>query len=289
VAFVTADGVRHAEGVPVRLSPLVAWGDGIRIAPYLRVLERQGVTAVAVVDSRAARVYALHDGELHDRGALHAHAASGPVSHMGDAPAPGFHAGTRGTTGTDAAERARLVGRARMLDELAERLVEVAGPHGWIVVGGIPEVAAAAVERLPDAARGRARALAGLDVHATPAQVAGRAAEETTRLRREAAMADVEMLVARHAGGGTAAIRRDGVLEALRERAVDRLDLSERLLDDDAPLAERIVREAFDQDAQVSCVDGPAAARLDAEAQGLVAQLRFVPTRGQPPVAAPPS
>lgn len=289
VGLVTPDGVRHAAALPVPVPTLVAWGDGMRIAPYLRALAPSGPVTVAVADSRKVRIYSLRDGVLEAHGTLHARAHVGPVTHMGGPPRPGFHTGTRGAAGTDAADRALLAGRERMLRELAERLVDVAGPEGWILVGGIPEVATAALGCLPHGLRGRTRQVDGLDVHATPAEIAARAGAAVSELRQEDSMAAVGEALDRYGAGGAAAIQREGVLEALRQGAVDRLYLSERFLHDDPITAEQAVRAAFDQDADVTFVDAPAAGRLDSEARGVAARLRFAPTRGQAPLTASPS
>lgn len=288
VGFVTADGVRHAEALPAPVPLLAAWSDGIRVAPYLRALEQHVPAAVAVTDARKARLFLLQDGRLEARGTVRAHAHVGPVMHMGEQPRVGFHPGTRGTAGADLAAQARRMGRERMLRELGERLLEVAGPDGWIVVGGIPAVASAALACLPDRERGRARAAIGLDVHATEAEIGARAGAVVAELRQEAAAVAVDEVLDRYGAGGTAAVRPQGVLEALRAHAVDRLYLSERLLRDEPLMAELAVHAAFDQDANVRYVDGRAAERLDGEAKGMAARLRFVPVREQSPLAAPP-
>jgi hypothetical protein len=286
VAFATPDGVRHAEVLRVPMPVLVAWGDGIRVAPYVRALARQGAAAVGIVDSRTARVYAYRDGVLEGHGTLHAETHLGPVLHMGDHPRPGFHPGTRGVTGTDAAERARRTGRLRLLRALAERLVPLAAPDGWVLVGGIPTVASAALARLPDDVRVRARAIAGLDVHATAAQIAAHVESAVAALQREADAAAVAEILDRYAAGGTGSVGRQGTQESLREGAVDRLYFSERFLHDEPLAAEAAVQAAFDEDAAVACVGGAAAERLDAEAGGIAARLRFVPAREQPPLTA---
>lgn len=286
VAFATEDGVCHAEALPASVPTVVAWGDGVRMAPYLRVARWHRPAVVAIVDARSARVFTYRDRALAARRSMHAHAHAGPVTHMGSAPAPGFHPGTRGETGTDEAERARRIGRERMLGELAERLVSLAGADGWILVGGIPEVAAAALAQLSDEVRARARRLDGLDVHATFAEIAARAADAMTEMQRAADSAAVDDVLARYGAGGTAAVGREAIAEALREGALDRLYLTARFLDEAPRAVEEIVRAAYEQDAQVSCVGGAAAERLDADAGGIAARLRFQLAREQPRVLA---
>lgn len=57
VAFVTAEGVEHAELSPVSLPTHVSWSNGPRLAPYVRAFGAQRKTAVAAMDSQTARLF----------------------------------------------------------------------------------------------------------------------------------------------------------------------------------------------------------------------------------------
>ncbi|HUF27033.1 MAG TPA: hypothetical protein VMM18_08660 [Gemmatimonadaceae bacterium] len=64
VGFITGDGVAHAGTVPVRVSPIVTWEAGPRIAPYLGVLEQMQPLIVVMIDSRTARLYVVRPGDI---------------------------------------------------------------------------------------------------------------------------------------------------------------------------------------------------------------------------------
>lgn len=263
-------------------APLVAWEDGMRAAPCVAALSAQRHAIVAVVDSRLARVHRWANDRLETLETLRAHVHVGPTDHMGYPPRGGFHTGTRGAAGADAADREQQRGTETMLHELADRLELLAGPRGLMLVGGIPEVAAAAMAALPERLRPRAR-IVMLDVHATDAQVGAAARRAAAEAREEKELEAVAMLVDLQAAGGRVVIGVPPVREALREHAVQSLWLSPTLVRD-APLdAEAVVRAAFDHMLEPEVVTGEAARRLD-EAGGAGALLRFVPARQQLPL-----
>lgn len=122
VGFVTTEGVRHAEAVPLTLPTRVDWGEGIQLAPYVRLFKQTVPAVLAVVDARLARIYRYRGDRLVKLDTLRAHKHVEAPQHMGETPRTGFHGGTRGATGADEADHARLAGRDTMLRELAERL-----------------------------------------------------------------------------------------------------------------------------------------------------------------------
>ena len=66
VAFVTADGVRHTERLSVTTPTVVAWEEGIRIAPYVRALTEAKVVIVLLGDARKAAIYRLLEGRIEE-------------------------------------------------------------------------------------------------------------------------------------------------------------------------------------------------------------------------------
>ena len=282
-AFATAEGMHHAATVPVALSPLVAWETGVRIAPYIRALARARPVAVALVDDRTARVYAYHDGAVERRGTLRAHVPFERPSHMGGSR-QGFGPNTRGRTGTDAAERELATGTSRMLGELAERLAAGAGTNGWIVVGGMPEPAHAAVAALAPHVAARARIARGLTMRSTESEIARAAAGCVAELDEAHALAAVEELLERAGAGGNGTTRVAETLHALAGGAVQELLFTPGFLAAHPEIAEAAVESALEQRAEVGEVSGPAAARLDDVAEGIGARLRFpshlAPERG---------
>jgi hypothetical protein len=284
VGFVTPDGVQHAEEVPLALPTRVDWGEGIQLAPYIRVLKQSVPAVVAVVDAREARVYRYGGDRLRKLATLHSHKHVEAPEHMGATPRLGFHPGTRGASGADEADRARLAGRAQMLRELTERMLLESRPGGWMLIGGIPEVVDAAFNALPESERSRARRIAHLDVHSSEAQIASAAERGATDGSRERDAAFVDEILALSGADGKGLAGWEGTLEALRQRAVNRLCFTDRFLREHAVEVERAVALALDQDAEVEHVSGAGAERLDSEGAGIGVRLRFLPSREQPPV-----
>jgi hypothetical protein len=285
VAFVTAEGVRSAAPVPAPVASLVAWEVGARIAPYVRALKQERPVWVAVVDTRQARLYRYRAGALDALDTLRAHASVGPFDHMGDAPREHFHPGTRGTTGTDAAGRERRAATDRMVVELADRLDALSGGDGWIVLGGTPAAAGAALRALPAPAAARARVLPGLSVWSTDADIRWLAAEGASALRAERDGALVADLLERAGSRGRSAIGAPAVLHALDAGAVQELVLSYHFVERQPAEAEAAVRAAFDQRAAVEVASGRVGERLDRDGGGVAALLRFVPSTSPPPDA----
>ena len=67
VAFVTPDGVKHLEKLPISTKTLVRWEDGIRVAPYVRGLKQNRPIEVALA-LRARRGGCRHGDRRHVRG-----------------------------------------------------------------------------------------------------------------------------------------------------------------------------------------------------------------------------
>ena len=62
VGFFPEEGVVHTEALPVDVPLIVAWGDGIRVAPYIRALKQHQPAVVALVGSRRARIQRFGHG-----------------------------------------------------------------------------------------------------------------------------------------------------------------------------------------------------------------------------------
>lgn len=286
VGFFPAQGVAHTETLPVPLPTLVAWDHGIRVAPYLRALKQHQPAIVALVDARMARVYHYAFGALEEVETLRAHAHMEPREHMEYPPRQGFHTGTRGSIGADEGARELCAAIADLLRELTDRLVTLAGSRGWILIGGIPAIVSDAVSLLPITVERQVHRLGRLDVHATHAQISEAAERGATEARRERDLALVADLLERHAAGGHGIAGLASTLEALHEHAVDSLYFTGNFLKAHPHDAELLVRIAFEQNVHPEYVSGSAAERLDTAAGGVGASLRFVPLRGQPPLAA---
>ena len=277
VGFITSAGVIHAESLHVSLPTLAVWQRGMRIGPYFLGLPARGTALVIVVDSRMARIYRSRDAaiELLDR--IHAISELTAPEHLGHPPRLGFHTGTRGSTGTELAERELRAGRERMMRELGERLSKVALPDEPVLVGGIAVAAAEAIEALPKDVGARTTRLPIIDVHSTDARLATIAAAFLADRRDALDLRTVTEVLARAAEAGRGLTTLAPTREALRTGAVDQLCLSERFVLEHPEKSDEVLRSALRAGAEVLVVRGAAAERLDADAKGIAARLRYVP------------
>ncbi len=280
-AFVTADETLEA-GVTSRPPRTgVHWRQGIAVAPYLRLFEDDAPVIVAVVDARRTDVYRWNGRDVDRVERVHAHAHLGRAVHMGEAPQQGFHSGTRGTTLTDAAQHALDAGRERMLHDVAEQLETLARPRGWMVFAGIRTTVNDAIKHLGKAAQKRALYLPGLSTDASEPEIARAAAEGRQRLEGGRAEGRVAELIDRAAGRGRAVVGFAATLEALRTGAARDVLVTPAFLDGRPEDAEAVGLETLTHGARLSEIAGTAAERLDGEAEGIAATLRF-PGRTQP-------
>ena len=274
-AFITSDGVRDAERLPVQMKTSAVWGTGMCIAPYVRALKQTRLVVIVVGDARKAAIYSYRAGVLTLVETVRAHVTKGPPSHMGDAPRVGFHPGVRGTSGHDAAQRALGEGTDRMLDEVSRRAVQLAGADGWILTGGTPEVSGQAARSIARLSAGRVRRIESLDVHATEADIAIAAQRGASTLRDEWDGRRVDELIEHEEQrNGAVAVGPDATRRSLAQSCVRELYLTTRFLEDHPADAEDAVRAALDQGALVEEVVRDVAARLDAHG-GVAARLRY--------------
>jgi hypothetical protein len=272
--FFTTDGEQYGAAVPVPTPTMAVWSTGSCLTPYVRAMKEARPVIVAIVDSRKAQVFRYLGHEAERVATVHAHAKVEPPSHMGRPARAGFHMGTRGPTGADQAQRELLEGTAHMLKEVAEKIATHAAPDGWIVLGGIPEVASAGLSRLPAALASRAMHAPSLDVHATKAQVAEVARSSASALRDADDLKRVTNALASAESDGRGASGSVDTLRALRDGRARELYFTLAFLENHAADAESAVRLALDSHAFVEHVSGGAARKLD-EVGGIAARLRY--------------
>ena len=285
ISFITRNGVLDAQPVPVPVPTRLVWSNGPCIAPSLRVLGESQPAIIAVVDARKAELYRYQFGKIDHVDSVRAHHVMEPPSHMGDSSRQGFHSGTRGSTGSDASQQILLEGRDRMLADAAERVTAIAGPGGWMLVGGIPVVAAHLEGLISPSAPGRVARLDHLDVHSSEAVIADAAKAGSATLREARNIERVKRVIDRAAAGGLGTVGAAATRSALAAESVHELFVTRRYLEDHAPDAENFVGIAFDQAAVVEEVDGRAAELLDAQG-GIGAELRFHPPQLDQPTEA---
>jgi hypothetical protein len=277
VALVTAEGRRYVADLPVQPPVLVAWRDGPVLSPYLRALKQHRPVVAALVESRSVRLYRYAWGKLEALDELSApleqpssaERITGPATRATSTPA------ARGAVGTDESRRRRRSAFQRLAASLGERIAQVAGETGWVLIGGTPEWARLAGAALPRHLAGRTLVSATLRHDAPEDEIRRAAKHAATELRGAEGGLLVDQLV-EHAGGhGRAAAGMPAVQRALRAHAVDVLLLSPEFLRAQEREAEELVRAALATGADVEVPSGSAAERLDRAASGIAARLRF--------------
>lgn len=280
----TADRVHYTEVVPVPMPTLARWEQGVRVAPYIRGLKQSRVVAAVLLDSRRARVFVYRDGRLVEPESLRADTFLGDLTDVNISKRATTHSGTRGKTGTDAAQRVLEVSSERMRKRLAEVVTDIVGDDGLLVVGGTPEMVSAAVREVPKTLRERVAERPSLHLEMSAHEVKEAVEEAASEVSRRLQSSLVDEVVNLARADGRGCLGRDETERALRERRVDTLVLARSFIRGDQDFADRCVGTAFEQHAKVEEVSGDADDRLLEAGEGIGARLRYrVPEGGRPP------
>ena len=279
-AFITADGIHDAQRLPAPVPTLAVWSTGPSVAPYIRALKENRPVVVVVADARKASIHRYRMGALEHQEVVRAHRGVDRAAYTGAPPHVGFHTGTHGAAGRDAAQRVLLKGRDRMIAQAVERVMDLAGADGWILLGGIKRVVARLTESLLPHAPHRVLALDTLDIHASDADVAAAARSGASALRDSVDAERITQIAELAGAHGLGAIGAEDTLYALEQSSVRDLYITHRFLENHSAHAEQAIRAALEQDAMVEEVSGAAAEQLD-ERGGLAAGLRFRPAAAE--------
>lgn len=276
VSFITRNGVVESHILPVPVPTLAVWSTGPAIAPYMRTMKETRPVTVILADSSKAELYRYTAGKIEKLDTVRSHHVVQPPSHMGGPPRQGFHTGTRGRTGKDAAQRSLLEGRDQMVEEVVKRVLAASEENGFIMVGGIKGVAKRIIAHLDASVAGRALELKGLDIHASNAQIADAVKAAASELRATFDTRRIAEIADQAAAGGLGALGPEETRLALEQASVRDLYLTHKYLEDHAAEAEDAVRAALDQHASVEEVSHEAADDLQ-RVGGMAAGLRFRP------------
>jgi stalled ribosome rescue protein Dom34 len=170
-----------------------------------------------------------------------------------------------------------------MLAATVDRIVDLAGSDGWIVLGGIRRVVVRLASDLAAVAPNRVLEMPALDVHASEAKIAHAARVGASTLRAAFDARRVAEIVEEAGANGLGVIGAIDTRHALEQASVRELYITRRYLEEYAADAEDEVRLALDQNASVEEVSGAAAEDLD-RSGGIAASLRF----RAPPLEASP-
>ncbi len=277
--YATSDALHHGEEVPVPMPDLVRWERGLRAAPYVRALKQERLVVAALADQRRARLFTYRAGELSERDDLLADLDFGDLSESASskrADAPTGYSGSRGETGTDAAQRLIEQSAARLQARLVGAVEELAGKDGLVVLGGTPEVVSALVRDSESGTlAGRVIQRPSMHLGMSEAEVKTAVEDAASELSRGLQDALLSQVIDAARAGGKGALGIQAVTEALREGRVDTLLVTRGLREREGDLVDRFVGTAFEQGAEVEELSGAAAERLDAEGEGAGARLRY--------------
>jgi hypothetical protein len=276
VAFITRDGVVDSHTLPVPVPTLAIWSTGPAVAPYMRALKETHPITVILADSSKAELFRYRAAKVKKLDTVRSHHVVEPPSHMGSPEKQGFHTGTRGPTGRDAAQRSLLEGRDQMIDEIVSRALAVLEEDEFVMVGGIKGVARRIVTRLGESVGDRALELNGLDIHASYARIRDVVKAAASKLRAAFDTQRIAEITDEAAAGGRGALGPEETRLALEQASVRDLYMTHKYLEDHAAEAEDAVRSALDQHASVEEVSHEAAEDLQ-RVGGLAAGLRFRP------------
>jgi release factor family 10 len=273
--FADAQGVRYAGALLEEPPVVVEWKNGIVIAPYLRTASLSRVAIVTLIDSRRARLLRYREGHLEAIEEIAAEIHTEAPLHMGDAPRASFHQGVRGMTGTDEVERREAAAFDRMLGILVHRLETLAQGDSWLIIGGMTQSAHKLVSSLPRGFTTRLQLVHALTVTSTDAEISAAAADAVAELLRRRDGVLVELVLDRGRAGGRASLGWQQTMVALEERAASEVLVSAHVAERTPGRADAVATLAMDGGAHVEVVPGDGADRLDAESEGVAAELRF--------------
>jgi stalled ribosome rescue protein Dom34 len=255
--------------------PSVArWGDGLLVAPYVRALKQNRPVVTILADRRHATVFRYRDAHLEEVAEVQADTEVGDLSDVGSGKRAATHTGMRGETSTDTAHRLFEVETERMLKALIDKVPEIAGKDGFVVVGGTPEMVSATAGRL---ATFGDRLLENTSLHVgmSKAEVLRATEDAATELSARAAGTLLTDVLDAARSGGRGCLGQLATERALTEMRVETLLVSRTFLRDKPHDADRLIGLAFEQSADVDELAGDAADRLDDEAGGIGAMLRY--------------
>jgi len=275
VGFATSDDLLYSEGLPVPMPNLVRWEDGLRVAPYARALKQARPVVAVVMDSRKARILRYLMGLLSQSDFLEADTYLGDLTDVGTAKRPSNHSGRRGKTGTDAAQRFLDVERERLVGRVAQELREEVGTDGLLIVGGADRTVDALVKELGDFASERRRVRPSLNFDMSDAEIRATVEAAASEISDALQQALVDELIGSARSDGDACLGEAETERAAVEGRIDTLVVSDGFRRRDPDRADHFEGTAFEHGASVVEVSRAAGERLDEEAGGTGAVLRY--------------
>ncbi len=275
-----ADDEVLAQSLAVPCATRAIWQTGPAILPYVAQGLDQPVF-VLQIDREHAALMRLHDRSLDAVARFEVEMDVDPAigAHMGDAPTRGFHQGTRGEPLSDHAQRRMNEARRRLQADTLACLARVMGPHCLLLVSGPDEVVAHFMAERPVALAARSMAIGKVWPTGGSRELVDCAVAALPALRAQRDAAWFHEIRERSSGAHASAFGVQAVRDALAVGAIERLVMTERFLRDHPLISESLALGAMLEGADVSIALPSADARIDAEADGIVASLRFAAPR----------
>ncbi|MGD8280907.1 MAG: hypothetical protein PVJ80_11225 [Gemmatimonadota bacterium] len=272
-AFATEERLWFAEPLAYRPTELVRWQTGAVAAGAVRALKVGRPAVLAVLSSMQANVYRYENGEFTGPEEIHAESPPAEAGDVGMSKRASTASGMRGATRTDYMRRAQDESVRRHQKDLADTLLTMVGEEGVLVLGGTQKAITALSGALEEELEGRVAEAPDLAFDTKRSELEDRVAGAASELTEARQARLVEVCADPHRGshGWNETYR------ALAAGAVDSLLISRGMIEGTPDDAERLVRLALAQGAEIEEVGGAIGERLMAEADGVAARLRFVP------------
>jgi len=280
--FATPERLWYAEALAAPMPDMMAWDKGMRVAPLVRGLKQNRPVIALLLDRQRARLFRYHAGVLSEPQDMVPDAPEPDVAGVHGGKRAATHTGMRGATRTDVLQCLEDMAAERLARLAVDRAVAGAGDDGFVVLGGTPEMIAAAARKLPKTMASRAVELPSLHVAIMPAELKPILEEAASELSRKQQQALLQEVLEAARAGGLGALGREHVEYALRDGGVDTLLISRRLRESQPELVEGLIRAALDAGVtRVEELGGEGADALDGEAGGVAARLRYRPRPAQ--------
>jgi len=277
VAFATADELHHSDSLPVQVPNLVRWGNGPRVAPYIRGLKQLRPMVTALVDGRRGRVFLYKEGQLTEVADLRVDTFMGDLSESASSSRASKHSGSRGETATDAAQRYLEVGTERMLKEVKDRIWDLTEGDGFVLLGGNKETAAALSGMMSSYMAERTLEDPSLWLEMSLAEVKAATAKGASVLSKRRQTKLLEQITEQAYSRGNGCLGGKDTVQALAAGSVDILILSRGFVEANPDYADRCVGSALEQSAEVRVFGSATSEGLDEMGGGIGARLRFRP------------
>jgi hypothetical protein len=273
LGFATADGLFHAEGLPFAPPDIVRWRQVIYTAPYVRALKSTRPVVMALLDGWRARLFEYLQGEMKPAQEMAADRFSVDTSDVHGSKRATTSTGMRGETRTEYAQRILDEDSKRLRKQVVESIVHLIGDNGGgVALCGTPKATAAVKNDLEEKLPGRVVAISEPSFDSSESELAAGAAAAASELTK-ARQARLLEICSEAPDRGSFGWKR--TYHALAAGAVDTLLVARSLIESAPDDAERLVRLALAQGADVEELGDDVGARLWEENEGIAARLRF--------------